>query len=206
MFLDKYKLVIFDWDGTLSTSTSLVNVSRFMKLRYGVKDIERRKSVYASETAENAKRDESMNRIYAFLYDLYSLFYRPRLKDGVLDLLMDLKKDGKKVAIFSDSNQYRLESETKALGIRGKVDMIMSADTIKKFKPNPAGLLMIAKKFKVDKSECIYLGDMVVDIYTARFAGIDSCAIADGIDPYSLLKRMKPDYLAKSISELPKLR
>ena len=45
---------------------------------------------------------------------------------------------------------------------------------------------------------------MAVDVYTARFAGIDSCAIADGVDPYGLLKSVKPDYMVRSIEELMK--
>ena len=34
MLLDRYKLIIFDWDGTLSTSTPIVKVARFAKMRY----------------------------------------------------------------------------------------------------------------------------------------------------------------------------
>lgn len=202
MLLDKYKLVIFDWDGTLSTSSFIVKIARFAKTRYNREDIERKKDIYKVEEVTDTKAAEEINRIYAFLYSIYAVFYTPRLKRNAMALIKHLKKNGKKVAIFSDSNRHRLLMETKKLGVVDYIDFVLSADTIDKFKPNPTGLVTIAGKLKIGKKDCVYVGDMAVDVYTARFAGIDSCAIADGVDPYWLLKSVKPKYIARSIEDL----
>ena len=86
--------------------------------------------------------------------------------------------------------------------MRDKVDWILSAESIKRFKPNPTGIVAIEKRLKVKAKDCVYVGDMAVDVYTARFAGVDSCAIANGVDPYNLLKRVKPTYLVRNIGAL----
>ena len=39
--------------------------------------------------------------------------------------------------------------ETKKLRCASYVDLVLSADTINKFKPNPTGLVTIVNKFKV---------------------------------------------------------
>lgn len=204
MMLDRYKLVIFDWDGTLSTSTSIVRAARFTKLRYSLQDIEKNVHLYKQHEVEDNIEVEEINRFYALIFDLYSVFAKPKLKDGVIDMLKSLKKKGKKIAIFSDSNRYRLYSETRKLGVRKYADWVLSADSIKKFKPNPSGILAIIRRYNMKKKDCIYLGDMAADVYTARFAGIDACAIADGVDPYSLLKSVRPRYLKRNLNELLK--
>ena len=200
--MDRYKLFIFDWDGTLSTSTSIVRVSRFVKSRYNIKNIEHTKELYKVDAIKEINSQVRLNRAYAFIYDIYSRFSKPKLKDGAEDLLRLLKKKGKKVAIFSDSNRHRLFIETRKLGVTKYVDFILSADSIKKFKPNPTGLIAIANRFKLNRKQCLYVGDMASDIYTAKFAGMDSCAVCDGIDPEELLKMIKPVYIAKSIRKI----
>ncbi len=192
--------------GPFSTSTPIARAARFTKIRYGLQDIERKRHLYKVDEVKDTLGAEEISRFYAFLFDLYSVFYKPRLKEGALDLVKQLRKKGKKIAIFSDSNRYRLFSETRRLGIRGNVDFILSADSIKRFKPNPTGIVALTKKFKVKKSECVYVGDMAVDVYTARFAGVDSCAIAKGVDPYMLLKGVNPKYLVRNIESLSRTK
>jgi HAD superfamily hydrolase (TIGR01549 family) len=202
--LADYKLFIFDWDGTLSTSTSLVKLSRLFKRRYDIKYIREHADDYKADKVKNLKVKEEVNRIYARVYDIYSHFTRPRLQPGAIELLMDLKSRGKKVAIFSDSTQYRLIKETRMLGVIKYADFILSADSITKYKPNPHGLLVIVQKFGEKKDGSVYVGDMASDILTARFAKIDMCSVGNGVDPYMLLKKIGPDYLFRNLDEFRK--
>ncbi|MDE1834632.1 MAG: HAD-IA family hydrolase [Candidatus Micrarchaeota archaeon] len=190
----------------MSTSTPLVRIARFSRRRYNIQNIERKSSSYTVDTLVKLREEEEASRFYDFVYTIYSKFYTPWLKDGVLDLFKALRKKGKKIAIFSDSNRYRLFIEARKLGILDKVDFVLSADSIKRYKPNPTGLMAIADKFGMRKRDCLYIGDMVVDIYTARFAGIDSCAVTDGIDPYDLLKSVNPKYISKNLLSIKNMK
>ncbi len=47
-------------------------------------------------------------------------------------------------------------------------------------KPDPAGLLMIADRWKLPPGNCIYVGDFVFDIQAARNAGMQSWLFRNG--------------------------
>lgn len=202
MFLEKYDLFIFDWDGTLSTSSALVKVTRFLKRRYNIGYIKNHKELYTIGSMKDVRRKEGRAKLYSFIYDIYSRFTRAEMKPGAMELLKTLKKHRKKVAVFSDSNRHRLYIETRKTNAVKYIDFILSADSIRSFKPDPAGIYTVMDNFDVPKKRCLYIGDMAVDVFTARFAGVDSCAVCDGLDPKDLLKRVGPDYLIDGIGDL----
>ncbi len=202
MPIGNYDLFIFDWDGTLSTSTSLVRATRLLNRRYNPRYIKEHSKEYQADLDSGVVGSESVSDFYSALYDIYSKFSRPRLQPGALLLLQELKKAGKKIAVFSDSNMYRLIKEIKLLGVTDYFDLVISARAIKKYKPNPDGLLLIIDKFKESKGRSVYIGDMASDVLTARFAGITIWSVCNGVDPYRLIKEAKPDQIFKNLQEL----
>ena len=201
MLIDRYSLFIFDWDGTLATSTTLVKAARLLQTRYKIETIDKQ-DWKSSESKAKIEDAVKINRFYAMIYELYSTFYRPQLKPGALELLKLLKKKGKKIAIFSDANKHRLFIETKRLGVDKYVDFSLSAASIKKYKPNPIGIKEIVRRLGGKNKQSLYIGDMAVDVYVARFAGIDSCAVSDGVDPQDVLERVGPNHLVKNLKAL----
>ncbi|MEM3839175.1 MAG: HAD-IA family hydrolase [Candidatus Micrarchaeaceae archaeon] len=205
MPIGDYKLFIFDWDGTLSTSTMLVRASRFLQRRYNLSYIRKHFKDYEEQSRNDIKSEEEFDMIYARLYDLYSFFYKPRLQPGAAEILKELKKRKKLVAVFSDSERYRLIKEVRMLGLDRYVDFIISAASIGKYKPNPYGLILIAKHFRIPRPKAIYIGDMASDILTAKLANMDACSVCNGIDPYRLLKELRPKYLVSNLREMKSL-
>ena len=206
MLIDRYRLFIFDWDGTLATSTSLVRATRLMQTRYNVGKIAARRANFKPDEETELTEAVKLNRLYAFIYELYSTLYKPRLKPGALEILKILKTRGKKVAIFSDANKHRLQIEARKLGVVDYADFLLSAASIRKFKPDPTGITKITELFNCDKRECIYIGDMAVDAFVAEFAGVTSCVVSDGVDPYDVLKSAKPDYIVSSLSAIKDIK
>ncbi|MCL5413208.1 MAG: HAD family hydrolase [Candidatus Marsarchaeota archaeon] len=206
MLVDRYNLFIFDWDGTLSTSTSIVKIARLLKRRYSVAQINKHMDRYNAVDRAPRFKEERTSRVYSLAYGVYSIFYKPRLKPGVVELFRLLKKKGKKIAIFSDSNKFRLAIEVNKLGIMDYADFVLSADSIKRFKPDPTGLIEIMNQFGYKKEKCVYVGDMASDVFAAKFAGLKMCAVADGVDSYELLKVVGADYIARSVGMIKKLR
>ena len=99
---------------------------------------------------------------------------------GVLEIFSLLKIRGIPVAIFSD---YPANEKIKALGI-GKPDVIVCAtdSEVDRLKPHPKGLIVAAKKLKVNINQCLYIGDRDdKDGQCARRAGM----------PYLILNRNK---------------
>ncbi len=197
-----YSLFIFDWDGTLSTSTFLVRLSRLFQRRYNIDYVKKHFRDYETQDIEKVEMQGEVNRTYAHLYDIYSVFYKPRLQPGVVELLKELRSRKKRIAIFSDSTRYRLMSEVRMLGMSKYVDFVLSADSIDRYKPNPQGLLFIARHFKTQRSRSLYVGDMASDILTARFAKMDICSVGNGVESYRLLKELHPEYIFKDLVEM----
>ena len=199
--LSENDLFIFDWDGTLSTSTLLVAVSRLFQRRYDPKYIRRHEARYRKEVRDY-EINETRGRELAWIYDAYVAVFPPRLKPGALELLAYLRKSHKKVVLFSDSKSYRLVSELRLLKVTDYFDFVLSASSVDRYKPDPTGLLVIRDKYKAERGRCIYFGDTASDALTAKFAGIKSCLVADGLESYVKVKSAEPDYLYKSLGTL----
>ncbi len=204
------KLFIFDWDGTLSTSTAIVRFSRFFKIRYSPSYIVAHSQLFNKNAAAGRvdmrvlEREEEKNDIYAKIYEVYSLFAKPKLRKGATELLDALKKSGKKVAVFTDARRYRIIREIRMNGISRRIDYLLSADTIKAYKPNPTGIEIILKEAGVGKERSVYVGDMASDIFTAKFAGIRSCGVGGGMNSIAALKGAKPDFIFDSLEGMAK--
>jgi len=204
MQLSDYELYIFDFDGTLSMPSLFVRLSRYFKKRYDINFIKRHEDLFNKKLELNDEelKVEREERFYSGLYNLYSLFFKPGIKDGSDDLLKTLKERKKKIALFSDGKEYRIRLELAKLRLEEYFDLVIAADSINIFKPNPTPLLLITKKLKVPKEKSVYIGDMPVDIFTAKFAQIGSCAVADGLGSKEMLKKVKPDFLFDNIKAL----
>lgn len=194
--LSKYELFIFDWDHTLTTSTFVVTLLNLLKEKRLRRSMARRRETRVPKKGlRNVKIDEKVSGFYSAFDDLYGIVFKPKLKHNADMLLELLKKNRKKVAIFSDSKNYRLLKETGALKVLRYVDFALSAESIGYYKPNPTGLLLLLDRFKIAKNKSLFIGDMTTDVLTAKLAGIDSCAMADGISSFEALRTANPNYL-----------
>ncbi|MBN2421059.1 HAD-IA family hydrolase, partial [Candidatus Woesearchaeota archaeon] len=63
----------------------------------------------------------------------------------------------------------------------------------------------IIKKFKINKTQLLYVGDELRDIDAAKKAGIKIIAVTWGYNSKSSLKRANPDFVVNDVKELEKL-
>lgn len=203
MDLSKYSLFIFDWDNTLVTAPFITNFIRYFKPRYWKKPSEIPvKPSRISYASMEGMEEES--KLFSAVYDFYILFAKPKLKAEAKPLLKLLKERHKKVAIFSDGITARIFKEIHLLGLEDFVDFALGANAIGRYKPDPAGLWYVLYRFKKSRKEAVYIGDMAIDVVTARLAGIASCAIAGGLSSREAIESERPTYLFNNLSELLK--
>ncbi len=205
--LGRYDLFIFDWDGTLNSMRTIMKVNESIKRKLHLWNRDSNMKNFRSMDYDLKKRiesEEKKNDILTYLFDVLLNLSRPKLHNNSLKTIKILRSSGKKVAIFSNGRSYRLIKELDYLGIANYFDTIVSARELNALKPNPTGLKLIINALKVKPGRCLYIGDMVDDIITAKLAHVDSCAIADGFDSYHKLRSVRPDYIFKSIEEMGK--
>ena len=109
-----------------------------------------------------------------------------------------------KIAILSNATNKHIEETLRYVEINEQLfDLIIGADQIKKHKPNPEGILKAKKILKC--KEGYMIGDSIFDIQAGKAAKFKTIAVLTGNDSKEKLKKHKPDYILKSIKDLPKI-
>lgn len=195
--MSNYKLVMFDFDGTLADSYPL-----FIKTLNNAADKYKFKHVGKKE--ENDLKHYSAREIIKILqiskwkmpffikyirHNMTEKFDQVALFEGVGSLLQDLKHQGVKVAIVSTSSyQYVaniLGEENTAL-----IDHFeCSASPFGKSK----NIKKTLKKFAFHKQECLLIGDEIRDIDAARKVSIPIGVVSWGYTHIDALNNHKPD-------------
>ena len=203
--IEDCQLFIFDWDGTLNSMRVTMRLNEAVKRALGRwnKDSDIKEfDASAFDLKRRLNSEEAKNNVETFLFEIFLNFSRPKLHNNSIELLKELKKRKKKIALFTNGRSSRIIREIKYLGIEKYFDSIISARDIDTLKPNPTGLKLILKELNVRPENAVYMGDMVDDIITARLANMKACGIASGFDSYHTLKSTKPDFLFRDIEEL----
>ena len=98
-----------------------------------------------------------------------------RLYAGAKDLLITLRKKGKKVFLLSNAQTLFTVKEMKDLGIYDLFDAIFISSACGYKKPDPYFLKQLIESFDLCIGDCLLIGnDLYSDILTAREAGMDS--------------------------------
>ena len=190
----KYKIVIFDLDGTLLNTIGdlAASVDYVMRSRNlpehtdaeyrqmvggGIKRLVER--ALPAELAANESYVEEcvaqFRRYYVDNIDRYTVPY-----DGMCDLLHRLRSEGVKVAVAS--NKFQHGTDRLVTKFFGDVDFVAVEGNREgaPLKPDPQIVNNILQKAGLDHSSAIMIGDSGIDIRTAAAAGIDAIGVAWG--------------------------
>ena len=87
-----------------------------------------------------------------------------------------------KIAIFSLNTRDAIKKATELAKINDDIDFIIGREDVKKWKPDPEGLIKIQNHFGLSKEEMIYFGDLQKDVVSGKNAGIDAYLIDELIE------------------------
>ena len=208
-----YKAVLFDMDGTVLDTvgdlTDAINIS-LEKFGFPVRSQEEVKSFLGKGPAHFVNcavpegTDEPTRRqVLAFYEPYYDSHCQIKTAPypGIMELLHCLKNQGIQLAVISNKQ----EAAVKALAARHFGDLLALAvgtsDSIP-CKPNPAAVLSAMGELGVEKSETLYVGDMDVDLNTARNAGIACACVSWGFLGRKKLESLGAEHIVDSTEEL----
>jgi phosphoglycolate phosphatase len=80
--------------------------------------------------------------------------------------------------------------------------VVLGPENVAHPKPAPDMLLEAMRRLAVAPAETLYIGDMVVDIQTARAAGVPVWVVPTGSDTAETLSAARPDRLLTSMHDL----
>ncbi|MBN1824132.1 MAG: HAD family hydrolase [Endomicrobiales bacterium] len=207
----KYKLLIFDLDGTLvdslrdiSRSVNCVRKSHGLRpLSAGVvrSSIGDGAKVLIKRSFPGLKTNRLTSALKAFRKD-----YRKRILDttrfypGIRGLLTGTP--GLAKAVLTNKPADMAEKILRGLKARKFFKIVTGGDSGPNKKPDPEPVLEILRKLKVSKQDALMIGDSANDILCARAAGIKSMAVTYGFSKRAELAKHGPDMTVNTAKKI----
>lgn len=201
-----FKLVIFDWSGTLlddceQTYRANVEVFRHYGLTAPSYGDYRNKisfpiSAYYKAAGITAPFSEVVKVFYAHLGGHHSLNMFPHASE----LLHRLKHHGVKTALLTLQYPEALSEQLRVHQLEGYFDLLRPGSGDKRI-----AIHELLSKFHVRPEEILYVGDTTHDIEAGKAAGVRTGAITHGYEPREKLLAAGPDYVFGSLLEVEKL-
>jgi len=201
----KYKLIIFDLDGTLiDTLSDIEHIFNYVLIQNGYK--ERSKIFYKNNIGngfENLLRKclpDNFKGDFDFLANSVRDRYESHLNtktivfDGITTVLEHLKKNKVKIAVISNKlhslavrsvETYFNSYEIKVIGAEGGFPR----------KPSPDSTIHMLQYFNCHSSDALFVGDSIVDIKTAQNANVSSVGVIWGNGDEEEFKKQKSDFI-----------
>ena len=210
----KYKGIFFDFDYTLGDATEAIVAGFLYGLHtMGYETMPTRQQIRGTVgfvlkdgfTWITGEQDEDKRTEFAKLYRSIctpAQIATAVLCEGCEELLSHLKDKGVKLAVVSSKPAHILDEILKARDIYDYFDNVIGPDQVEKPKPDPAGILRTLEITGLKKDEVLYCGDTVIDAEAGQRAGVDFCAVLNGITPAEDFEAFPYVHIAPDLPEL----
>lgn len=186
----KFKGAIFDLDGTLFDSMTMwENVASDYLTSQGitpnedVREAVRAMSIqqvcahFCSEYGLNLSQEEIASGINGLVEDFY--FNRVRLKDGVSEMLADLKIRGVKMCVATATDRHLVEAGLRRTGIHDYFGRLFTCSECGAGKDEPDIFFEALHFLGTDIKDTVIFEDALYAIRTAKKAGFTVVAVYD---------------------------
>lgn len=206
-----YKLVVFDFDGTLVDSIHMIARGILLSNEaFHLKAIsyETAKSVIGMSLDDMMgiiapDLDPALKKDYLNHYVKYFRRCDPHLKlfPGALDLVNKLRINGIYRGIATGKSRFGLTRLTNRMDIGDLFDWSVCSDEASP-KPDPEMLDKLSSMSGFEKSEIVMIGDSEHDVKMAQAAGVDVIAVSWGARSRKQLLQLNPTKVVDSMEEL----
>ena len=209
----KYRLAVFDMDGTILNTLGDISASVNFALR--AEHMPERTMAEIRSFAGNGVRrlielsvpSEASQEACERVYNAFAEHYRLHCADatapysGIVDLLSRLRAKGMHTAVVSN----KPDDAVKALCARyfnGLFDEAVGVCAGVRPKPCPDAVCGVLDELHIERAEAVYIGDTEVDAATAENAGLDFIAVDWGFRERPLLEKQRAQLIASTAGEL----
>ncbi|MEO6565508.1 MAG: HAD-IA family hydrolase [Casimicrobiaceae bacterium] len=207
----RFRLLVFDWDGTLSDSTTMIGEA----IQAACRDVgEPEPDTTSARFVIGLGLADALQRVapalpparYPELSARFRHHYLAREDDiplfaGAADLLQELDEAGYLLAVATGKNRIGLGRALGKNGLATRFHATRCADEGMP-KPHPDMLLHLMNRLDVAPAQTLMIGDTTHDLELARNANTAALAVAYGAHEKAGLAALRPETVAHSIEEL----
>lgn len=212
--MTNYKLIIFDWDGTLVDSRKKI----FNSIRHGCKinglpnptdqQLADQIGLSLQISYQNLFPNEKDLPVEKLIQGYEDYFFAhpedSQLFDGTKKTLEQLEKQGYLLAIATGKRRQALDHDLENFDIKHHF-VITRTPVESPSKPNPQMLFDILEFTGCDSKDALMVGDSIFDLQMAENANMDAAAVSFGIQPIDVLKKYHHTMILDNISDLTKI-
>lgn len=210
--MKNYKVVIFDWDGTLMDSVGRIVDSMISAAKEVGVDVPSEIQVkniigLSLEVAikilfpkDAVEKSDAIISAYKEFYLVKSNIETP-LFENAYDLLQLLKNDGRTLAVATGKARFGLN---RLLDISQTTHFFTAsrcADEANS-KPDPQMLNQLINELQVNADDVVMIGDTIHDLSMAQKAGVDSIGVTYGVHNKVELEKYAPVAIVHNVLEL----
>ncbi|GAA6206509.1 HAD-IA family hydrolase [Thalassotalea sp. SU-HH00458] len=210
-----YKVIIFDWDGTVMDSverivSSMLSAAKDVALTVptvdqikqiiGLSIPEATKKLFPQSTPEQA---EALRLSYKKHYVEIDETPTP-LFSHAEQLFTDLLAQGKYLAVATGKGRDGLERVFELSNTKHYFHTSRCAKECKS-KPDPDMLNQILTELNIDASEAVMIGDTTHDMLMAKNANVDRIGVTFGVHDHQALSEYQPKAIVDSLLALSNL-
>ncbi len=205
---------LFDLDGTLvDTAPDLGHAANLVRGECGLRPLPL--SDYRAAASSGARGLLGIalgmapeHTDYAAHRDSFLAHYRIHLArdshlfPGIAELLLALDLRAIRWGVVTNKPGWLTLPLMKALGLDVRAACIVSGDSAPRPKPAPDPLLLAASQLHLRAADCLYVGDDLRDIESARAAGMPSVAAGWGYLGTTPIRDWQADHVAPHVTDL----
>jgi 2-phosphoglycolate phosphatase len=124
-----------------------------------------------------------------------------RLLPGARAVLELLHASKRRIGLCSNKPRIFSQDLLNHLEIGPLFDIVIGPEDVPNPKPAPDMLNAAIAQLQLAKEQVLYVGDMVVDIQTARGAGVTVWIVPTGSDELATIEAARPDRILRSLDE-----
>jgi len=207
------KAIIFDMDGTLVSSLPVIyhcenEISRkYLKTSLTLEDVISKFGPPAHTIIKEMTRslpDSVQIRAVSDYYECYQINVSSRglVFPGITELLGKIKGSGRRLALFTGVEKNMMEYTLNPFKLVDFFGVRITADDIRKSKPDPEGINLALSRINASAKESMYVGDSPSDIIAGKRAGVMTGAALWSPENRGDPTTEHPDYEFRSVQQL----
>ncbi|MEQ6918294.1 HAD-IA family hydrolase [Halomonas aquatica] len=209
----RYRLAIFDWDGTLMDSIARIVSCMQAASRdagWGEVEAEAVRNIIGLGLPEaiatlfpgiDAERAERLKARYAYYFvegDTTPMVFYPGVESGLERLR---RREGQRLAVATGKSRRGLDRIFRESGSGDWFHASRTADETLS-KPHPLMLEELLAELDVEVGEAVMVGDTEYDLEMARALNMDRVAVTWGVHAPARLSASRPVFTASAVPEL----